>query len=195
MRGRPRKFDEQQALAKAMAVFWQKGLSATSLDDLATGMNMNRPSIYNAFGSKEDIFRKSLVFFSRQLDEALEHILEKSKNAHSDFTTFFEQAIKVYCGDTPAMGCMITCTAPGESLAHPEVKKEWEQIIQRIDTGFCQRLQRAKTQEPALTELDPEMAAKLLHGLLQTIGLRSRLGDSSADLLALARYGISNILS
>ena len=67
--GRPRLFDEDEALTGAMLQFWEKGLSATSLDDLAEAMNMNRPSIYNAFGKKDDIYRKTLARFRTQLDD------------------------------------------------------------------------------------------------------------------------------
>ena len=65
-RGRPRKFDEDQALNGAMVLFWQKGLSSTSLDELAEAMNMNRPSIYNAFGNKDAIYRTTLARFCGQ---------------------------------------------------------------------------------------------------------------------------------
>jgi len=79
-RGRPRKFDEDQALAGAMTLFWEKGLSATSLDDLALAMNMNRPSIYNAFGNKEAIYRRSLQRFCGQLDQGMQVTLGSDKS-------------------------------------------------------------------------------------------------------------------
>ena len=69
-RGRPRQFDEDAALTGAMMVFWEKGLAATSLDDLAQAMGMNRPSIYNAFGNKDAIYRTALARFCGQLDLA-----------------------------------------------------------------------------------------------------------------------------
>ena len=55
-------------LLLAIGVFWAKGLSGTSLDDLASAMKMNRPSIYNAFGNKEEIYRRALARFCGQLD-------------------------------------------------------------------------------------------------------------------------------
>ena len=74
-RGRPRKFDPEVAIQKAMLVFWQRGLSATSLDDLSIAMEMNRPSIYNAFGNKEAIYRLALAQFCGQLDLGIEQVL------------------------------------------------------------------------------------------------------------------------
>ena len=82
-RGRPRQFNEDEALGAAMQLFWVQGLSATSLDELAAAMQMNRPSIYNAFGNKDDIYRKALARFCGQLDEGLRHTIDDSQHARA----------------------------------------------------------------------------------------------------------------
>ena len=79
-RGRPPKYDPDEALDNAIRVFWAKGLTAASLDDLSDAMNMNRPSIYNAFGDKKSIYRKAMARFVDQLGEQLEKILFSEPN-------------------------------------------------------------------------------------------------------------------
>jgi AcrR family transcriptional regulator len=74
-RGRPRAFDADQALDRAMQVFWRKGYLGTSLEDLTEAMKINRPSLYAAFGNKRALFRRALERYfkgpSRYLSEAL----------------------------------------------------------------------------------------------------------------------------
>src|SRR5215471_18083721 len=76
-RGRPRAYDPDAALTRAIGSFWKAGYSGTSLDDLSAATGMNRPSLYGAFGDKRDLYLKSLAHYwelSRvAMDEALAH--------------------------------------------------------------------------------------------------------------------------
>ncbi len=59
-RGRPRNFDENAALEKAIQVFWSKGYDGVTIDDLVAGMGVGRPSLYSVFGDKRTIFLRVL---------------------------------------------------------------------------------------------------------------------------------------
>ncbi len=63
--GRPRAFDVEKALQRAMRVFWRKGYLGTSLSDLTEAMGINRPSLYAAFGNKKSLFRKALAHYAK----------------------------------------------------------------------------------------------------------------------------------
>src|SRR5918998_3452928 len=69
--GRPREFEPDEALARAMEVFWRQGYEGTSLGKLTAAMGINRPSLYAAFGNKEALFRKAL---DRYVDERMAFI-------------------------------------------------------------------------------------------------------------------------
>src|SRR5580692_9854251 len=80
--GRPRAFDAEKALDRAMKVFWRKGYLGTSLFDLTDAMGINRPSLYAAFGDKKSLFRKALDRYSKgpsiYLSEALQEPTARS---------------------------------------------------------------------------------------------------------------------
>lgn len=194
-RGRPKEYDEDIALNSAMLEFWEKGLSATSLDDLAQAMNMNRPSIYNAFGSKDEIYRKALQRFCGQLDRGMEDTFNSISSLQDGLNAFFDQAIKVYCGSNPPMGCLMICTAPGEAFTHPKVGEDLRDLIRRLDKGFTQRLQQAKLAGELADEIQPELTASLLQATLQTLALRARAGASKGELRKIARYAVKRLVS
>src|SRR5438105_9537774 len=96
-RGRPRAFDIDKALDRALKVFWRKGYEGASLDDLTGAMGINRPSMYAAFGNKEALFRKALARYeeaeARYVREALneptagrvaQRLLRRAADALSD---------------------------------------------------------------------------------------------------------------
>lgn len=177
-----------------MVLFWQKGLSATSLDDLAQAMNMNRPSIYNAFGNKDDIYRQALARFCGQLDQGVAETLEAMPQVRDGLRAFFDRAIEVYCGTQPALGCLMVCTAPSEAFSHPEVGQDLRDLIQRLDQSFSKRLQRAQAEGELAREVDAKLTASLLQATLQTIALRARTGTSRQSLKKIAGYAIESLL-
>jgi len=193
-RGRPRKFDEGKALMAAMHVFWAKGLSATSLDDLAIAMEMNRPSIYNAFGNKENIYRQSLALFCVQLDKELEETLHSSLDLRKGLIAFFDQALEAYCANSPPMGCLMICTAPSESLSHPEVGKDLVSLIRHLDAGFLKRLEKAELNGEIEKGQKLALVAKMLQAILQTLAIRSRTGESKVALRKLVRYTVDKLV-
>lgn len=77
MRGRPREFCVDDALAKALRIFWTKGYEGTSLNDLTEAMGITRPSLYAAFGNKEALFRKALDLYEREKLEYIGRALEE----------------------------------------------------------------------------------------------------------------------
>ena len=95
-KGRPREFDTDGALDRALEVFWRKGYEGASLSDLTDAMGINRPSLYAAFGNKEELFRKVLARYvegpaacvSKSLEEpTVRGVVEKLLSSAVDVVT------------------------------------------------------------------------------------------------------------
>jgi len=193
-RGRPRSFDREEALNSALLVFWEKGLSATSLDDLASAMHMNRPSIYNAFGDKESLYRQALEAFGRGLDDGLEAAFAGAPDVRAAVLLFFRQAIDVYCGDGPARGCLIMCTAPAEASSRPDVAGDLAAVIRRIDDRLTAAIGEAVTAQALPADTDARLTAKCLQATLHSLALRARAGEAKASLRTFAAYATKQLL-
>lgn len=75
--GRPRSFDTDEALTSALQVFWEKGYASTSLNDLTEAMGINKPSLYAAFGNKEQLFIKAMDLYEKRPESFFYNSLEE----------------------------------------------------------------------------------------------------------------------
>src|SRR5512138_2575821 len=76
-RGRPRAYDPDLALTKAMDVFWKDGFAGTSLDELSAATGMNRPSLYGAFGDKRELYIKAYQQYREEARAAMVEIFRQ----------------------------------------------------------------------------------------------------------------------
>jgi len=181
-RGRPPKYDSAEALDSAIQVFWQKGLTATSLDDLSQAMNMNRPSIYNAFGDKEAVYRKALIRFVQQLGGQLETILFSEPDLNKAMKHFYRAALDTYFSNTEPLGCFATCTAIVEVTTSAEIKKDLNLVINSVDALLEKRLLKAQQEGNWHQDGKSKNVAKLLNATLQSVAIRARNGESRVSL-------------
>ena len=190
-RGRPKLYDTDAALKAAGSVFWAKGYSGTSLDDLSDAMGMNRPSIYRAFGDKEDIYRQTLNQFGKVMDAAFIETLMNEKDIRKGLRKFYRKALEVYSRDETALGCMVWSTAPAATLIHPEVQADLLAAINHVDARLRQRVDLAIEQGQIKKGVDAKSLSKLLQALLHSISIRVRAGES---IIRLRRFVDSSIV-
>ncbi|RVU33909.1 TetR/AcrR family transcriptional regulator [Hwanghaeella grinnelliae] len=104
---RPRQFEEDKVLKIAFDQFWRKGVRGTSLSDIAREAQMQRGSLYNAFGSKEELFLSAYRHYTDEylgmVEEALSH-----GSLRERLTRFFDVTIKNFRAGTPPRGCPTT---------------------------------------------------------------------------------------
>ena len=121
--GRPRAFDVDLALDRALHVFWRKGYEGTSLSDLTKAMRINRPSLYAAFGNKETLFRKTLDRYSQGptafWDDAL-----RAPTARAVVERLLRGTIDLLTDPRTPRGCLIVQSALACGAAADSIRQE-----------------------------------------------------------------------
>lgn len=103
--GRNREYDEDQVLGAAMQLFWEKGYEATSLSDLTSRMNIQRPSIYSAFGGKKELFEAALRKYTTSHASDIRTKLQSSPSVKEAFRIYFEELADDAYAEFPRKGC------------------------------------------------------------------------------------------
>ncbi len=98
-------FDENEILTKAMNLFWKQGYSATSIQDLVTHLGINRASLYDTFGDKEQLFKKSFALYRKQNIDRINQLFQSQPNVREGFSKLFNEAIDEAMLDDDRKGC------------------------------------------------------------------------------------------
>jgi TetR/AcrR family transcriptional regulator, copper-responsive repressor len=183
-RGRPRSFDREQALERAMQVFWKQGYEATSIHDLTRAMGINPPSLYAAFGDKERLFMEAVERYQRECGPAVACILDEAPSARAALERLLMESAgqKAHSGDP--RGCMLitsatNCSAPSVQLALAGRREDQQAALKaRIDRGAREGELPRGTDTAAL--------ADFYTTVLQGMAIRARDGATRKSLLAAA---------
>ncbi len=119
-RGRPRAYQPEIALGKALDLFRKDGFAATSLDDLSAATGMNRPSLYGAFGDKRELYIKSYARYRADARAAMIDIFRDELPIRRRLERIFAVALDIYLsGDAGPRGCFTVMTAASEAVSDP----------------------------------------------------------------------------
>lgn len=187
-KGRPRRYNSDAALEKIMALFWRKGFTATSMDDLVIETQMNKPSLYAAFGNKAALYEKAIERFNHIASTRYRHELEK-QSAQDKVTErikrYLTSAIHFYTDNEGLTGCMVLSTAVTE-VEDPAIRMMLNQVInaqtQQVEDALQEALEAGELKEGT----DVHTIALGVVALLHSISLRARAGASVNELMPFA---------
>ncbi|UJH68730.1 TetR/AcrR family transcriptional regulator [Allomuricauda sp. SCSIO 65647] len=107
---RPKQFCEEEILNKAMELFWQKGFHATSMQDLVLHLGINRASLYDTFGGKEELFDKAFAHYRKAVGGWLHQLFDGEPSVKMGFKKLFDKAIEETVNDENRKGCFVVNT-------------------------------------------------------------------------------------
>ncbi|MCT7659919.1 TetR/AcrR family transcriptional regulator [Mycobacterium deserti] len=184
-RGRPRAYNPAVALRRARDTFWLNGFAATSLDDLAARMEMNRPSIYAAFGDKRALYRRCVTDYAQNSRDWLASALTEALPLRDGLRAVYREARDFYLvGEQGARGCFLIGTAVTEANADEATRIEVEATMTAFTEAFAERFERAERQGE-LSPHAPDALARIATAALNTLAVRARMGASRDELDAL----------
>lgn len=191
-RGRPRAYDPQQALASAADTFWKNGYDGTSLDDLAAATGMNRPSLYAAFGDKQELYLKTLQRYREEGRVMALRLLEDDPPLRVYLTRFYNWVLDLYLEGGPR-GCYTIGTAATQAVVDPAVRTFLADSIRGTDKFLAGLISKARDRGEIARTSDPVALAQLANATLHTLAVRSRAGVPRKELDALASVAIDTI--
>ena len=188
-RGRPRAFDPDAALERAMHVFWAKGYEGASLSDLTRAMRINRPSLYAAFGNKEELFRKVL---DRYVDGPLAYFAKAlaAPKARDVIEQIFFGAVKMAGDPRNPSGCLMVQGALAVGNAAGSVRKEAAERRAASEVALRRRLQRAKRDGDLPKNADPAELSRYVMTVLQGMAVQGADGANGNHLRRVAQIAL-----
>ena len=180
-RGRPREFCIDAALAAALGVFWSKGYEGASLASLTAAMGITKPSLYAAFGNKEQLFRKALdMYEAEKLAYTREALLEPSARAVAEH--IMRGAIDAQTGGSDPKGCLgvigaTACGAEAESIRDEVIKRRASSSAALVD-----RFRHAQRNGDLTGTIEAEALAQWLYAILQGMAVQAGAGATRAEL-------------
>jgi AcrR family transcriptional regulator len=181
VRGRPREFCPDKALAAALQIFWRRGYEGASLTELTSAMGITRPSLYACFGNKEALFRKALDLYERDKLYYVGSALE-APTGKGVAERLLRGGLAIHCSDSEPQGCLsvissIACGAEAESIRSEVIARRASS-----DAALVARFARAQAEGDLSDSIEPEALACYLTTVMHGMAVRAAAGTPRSAL-------------
>jgi AcrR family transcriptional regulator len=189
---RPREFDRDAALDRAMQVFWAKGFAATSTEDLVAAMGIGRQSLYNAFGDKRRLYLESLEAYQQRTTGGHLKRLSTPASALDGVRDLLVGLIAEDDGRR-AMGCMGVNAVAEFSTSDAYLAELRAKIGPPLGQRLAGRLREGQAAGEFDPAMDPAQAAAFIQMTMSGIQLAARGGAGAEDLRTMARFAVDRL--
>lgn len=186
---RPREFDEDQALEKALLVFWDKGYEGTSLADLLAEMGLTKSSFYKAFGCKKDLFRKiSKLYDEDYLKFEREALAEPTPRAIVERLLY--GAAEFQTGSRTPMGCLFVNGALSSSAEGDPIRYELCKFRDALRRALRKRFEETKSAGPLPPGTNSQEAALYVASIINGMAVLAKGGANRKQLQDVVRTAL-----
>jgi AcrR family transcriptional regulator len=186
---RPREFDRDEALERAVRAFWAKGYASTSTEDLLAAMNIGRQSLYNTFGDKRKLYLEALERYQRESNASHLVRLNSSASPLGGIEALLQGLISED-NRVRALGCMGVSAVCEFGAADPELVMLRSKAGPRLIRRLVDRIREGQACGEVDRAIDAHEAAAFLQMTMQGIQVGARAGGDAKRLRALARFAV-----
>jgi TetR/AcrR family transcriptional repressor of nem operon len=190
--GRPRAFDVDIVLDKALETFRAKGFDGASLKDLEKSTGLRRASLYGAYGNKRALYLASMRRYDETRAAGLVEMLKAAKTGRAALELLFSTVVSQAIGDP--CGCLMNNAAIERSAHDEKVSRCVEENRRRIETGIAAAIERGIEDASLRRDVNPRESAHFLFGNVLGIRALARFGCSRNELSRVAAMAISAVV-
>ncbi|MBO9584076.1 MAG: TetR/AcrR family transcriptional regulator [Flavobacterium sp.] len=174
---RTKEFNEDQALDKAIEIFWHKGYNGTSAQDLVNHLGLSRSSLYDTFGDKQKLFVKALKRYQQQNHEILKDLLGNAENIKTAFTEIFKQAVVESLQDRITKGCFMVNSSVELAMHDPEIGKIVHENQKIVEDIFCEAIKKGQENGQISDKQEARSLARFIFNNYSGIRVLARAGE------------------
>ncbi|BEP69769.1 MULTISPECIES: TetR/AcrR family transcriptional regulator [unclassified Variovorax] len=178
-----RQFDEAKVLDAVLDVFWQKGWRATSMADLAEAADVQRGSLYHAYGGKEELFLLAFEAYATRFLDNARAALDKPR-AETALRAFFKVAIANMTQGVPPRGCLTTKTATEVDGAGPRIQERLRQLLDELQGVVSAAM--SKGDMSTQLSLSPKETAQVVITFTRGLAVMERVYQNAPSLHRMA---------
>jgi TetR/AcrR family transcriptional repressor of nem operon len=161
-RGRPRSFDTEAAVERAMGVFWSRGYHATALPDLLRATKLSRGSLYAAFGDKHSLFLRALDRYVADALTRMDGELDHGKDAVDGLRAYLAGYVDRTSAANGRRGCLLVATAMEMAGRDAEIDRRIAGFFKAMEARLADAFSRAKAAGQLAHGVEPASAARIL---------------------------------
>jgi AcrR family transcriptional regulator len=188
-RGRPREFDVEKALDAALRVFWHRGYEGASLPELTAAMGINRPSLYAAFGNKEELFRKALDRYAEgPVGYVRSALAEPTARAVAE--RLLKGTVEVLSDPANPRGCLMVQGGLACGEAAESVRVELAARRTAAEMAIRERFKRARQEGELPASVDPTDLAAFVVTVIRGLSVQAAGGAGAEELRRVAELAM-----
>jgi TetR/AcrR family transcriptional repressor of nem operon len=186
---RPKEFDPERALLKAMSLFWRLGYENTSIQALMREMGIARQSLYDTFGDKRALYLKALAFYRDRTNEAMQRMLETTPSVKAGFAKLL-YGLAAETREQHERGCLLLAANLQRDPRDVVVNDLLRDNQARVEAIFQSALRRAQKKGELSAKEDPAALARFFVVTIQGMRAIARLHSDRKGLEQVARVAL-----